>query len=95
MVKVFEFFLYMVIRNVVLLLKVIVVIVYSRGFIKNNGVKFVIYVSFLGYLILCFIIYICILKFYEGIKNLLIKIEKKNCFFIMFFFCIRVFYVDV
>lgn len=76
----------MVIRNVVLLLKVIVVIVYSRGFIKNNGVKFVIYVLFLGYLILCFIIYICILKFYEGIKNLWIKIEKKNVFLLCFFF---------
>lgn len=66
----------MVIRNVVLLLKVIVVVVYSRGIIKYNGVKFVIYVLFLGYLILCFIIYIWILKFYERIKNLWIKIEK-------------------
>lgn len=75
----------MVIRNVVLLLKVIVVVVYSRGIIKYNGVKFVIYVSFLGYLILCFIIYIYILKFYEGIKNLWIKIKKKLFFYYVFF----------
>lgn len=63
---------YMVTRNAVLLLKVpvTVAIAHSRGPTKNNGVKFVIYALFLGYLILCFTIYTCTSKFYEGIKNL-------------------------
>lgn len=86
---------YMVTRNAVLLLKVTVAVAHSRGTTKHNGVKFVIYAPFLGYLILCFTIYTCTSKFYEGIKNLWIKIEKKNCPFTMVFFWIRVFYVDV
>lgn len=61
---------YMVTRNAVLLLKVTVAVAHSRGTTKHNGVKFVIYAPFLGYLILCFTIYTYTSNFYEGIKNL-------------------------
>lgn len=87
---------YMVTRNAVLLLKVTVAVAHSRGTTKHNGVKFVIYAPFLGYLILCFTKYIHTHQnFMKELKTYESKLKKKiallpcfssklECFMLMF-----------